>query len=149
MQTYTTRNVSSPGSPADLASTTATLFPQNSRTDVKYHEGAASPGKTTYVTREYDDVGNLTRQFDAADAGAADDLDARIVYTSQDPACQAAYLVGMPKQIDVRGDGTLMRHRESTISCTTGDLARCGFPSPTAPRPPPTWSTSATATSSR
>ncbi|MER6591182.1 SpvB/TcaC N-terminal domain-containing protein [Micromonospora purpureochromogenes] len=124
VQTYTARNVSSPGSPADLASTTATLFPQNSRTDVNYHEGAASPGKTTYVTREYDDVGNLTRQFDAADAGAADDLDARIVYTSQAPACQAAYLVGMPKQIDVRGDGTLMRHRESSINCTTGDLTQ-------------------------
>ncbi|MCW3840482.1 polymorphic toxin-type HINT domain-containing protein [Micromonospora yasonensis] len=124
LHTYTARDVGDPAGTADLASTTATLFPQETRTDVRYYEGQADPGKTTYITREYDAVGNLTRQFDAQDAGTADDLDARIGYTYTDPACRDTWIVGMPHVIDVRGDGTLMRHRESTINCATGDLAQ-------------------------
>ncbi|MEV4482529.1 SpvB/TcaC N-terminal domain-containing protein [Micromonospora coxensis] len=124
VEAYTPRDVTSPGAAADLGSLTATIFPQHTRTDVRHYEGAANPGKTTYVLREYDDVGNLTRQFDAADTGADDDLDARIGYTAQDPACRATHIVGMPRLIDVRGDGVLMRHRESTIDCATGDLTQ-------------------------
>jgi len=120
---YTTVDVLTPGAPVNLASTTATLYPELRRTDERFFEGGAVAGKSTLTLTEYDRLGNVTREVTANEAGTADDTDVRIGYTATDPACQAAYIVGMPTRLDVFGGGsTLMRHRETTIDCTTGDL---------------------------
>jgi hypothetical protein len=112
------------GGVANPGSLTATVHPQLVRTDRRFFEGQAAPGKTTFTTMEYDEVGNLTRSFDAADAGTADDVDTRIRYTVEDPACQATRIVGTPNVLDVFGGGVLMRHRESTVDCATGDVTQ-------------------------
>ena len=122
--TYLLRDVADPTGPADPRSTTATVFPQLVRTDRRFYEGQPTPGKTTFSTMEYDALGNVTRSFDAAEAGPADDVDTRVRYTAEDPACQASHIVGTPDVIDVYGGGTLMRHRESTVDCATGDVTQ-------------------------
>jgi RHS repeat-associated protein len=122
--TYLPRDIDAPAALADLTSTTATIFPQPARTELRFYEGQPVPTKSTSATFEYDSVGNLVRTVDAADQGAADDTDTRVSYTASDPACQAAHIVGTPTAIDVFGGGTLMRHRESTVDCTTGDLTQ-------------------------
>src|SRR5262249_30307876 len=53
--TYALSDVNTRGvAPANPASTTATAFPQLVRTDKKFFEGQATPGKTTYMTYQYD-----------------------------------------------------------------------------------------------
>jgi RHS repeat-associated protein len=122
VNTYSLRDINAPGAQADAKSTTATIFPQPTRTDRRYFEGQPSAAKTTFTEMEYDALGNVTRSFDAADTGPADDVDSRIHYTADDPACQASYIVGSPNAIDVFGNGTLMRHRSSTVNCANGDI---------------------------
>jgi RHS repeat-associated protein len=122
--TYVGRDVEAPAGTADLKSTTATIFPQLARADRRFYEGQPTPGKSTFTTTEYDEVGNVTRTFDAADPGPADDLDTRMGYTATDPACQDTYIVGVPNQLDVIGAGVRMRQRESTVDCVTGDVTR-------------------------
>src|SRR5262249_13573882 len=38
------------------------------------------------------------------------------------PACQASHIVGTPDVIEVRGNSTVMRSRDSTVDCVTGDV---------------------------
>lgn len=113
------------GQPADPLSTTATVFPEKVRTDDKYFEGQPTPGKSTYLTMEYDAVGNMVHYVDTADTGTADDVDVRVQYSAADPKCQATNILGTPTLIDVRGGGSggaVLRHREATVDCTTGNL---------------------------
>jgi RHS repeat-associated protein len=124
LSAYTLRDIDNPNGTADPKSTTATIFPALTRTDRRFYEGQAAPGKATFNTMEYDSFGNVTRSFDAADAGTADDTDTRVQYTADDPACQASHIVGTPDVIDVTGGGTLMRHRESTVDCGNGDITQ-------------------------
>jgi RHS repeat-associated protein len=105
-------------------STTATVFPQLTRTDRRWFEGQANPGKTTFTANSYDEFGNLTRVFDAADAGTADDVDTRMRYTADIAACRDSNIVGTPDGIDVFGGGHLIRSRESTVDCTTGNVTQ-------------------------
>ncbi|MCI5190326.1 MAG: sugar-binding protein, partial [Candidatus Electrothrix sp. AS4_5] len=56
-------------------SLTATVFPELIRTDKKFYEGQDEPGISTYQTFEYDALGNVKHFFDAADAGAEDDVE--------------------------------------------------------------------------
>ncbi len=72
----------------------------------------------------YDAVGNLTRTFDAADDGTADDVETLTGYSSSDPTCAAKGIVGVPNVIEVRAtaSNTVLRHRESTVDCTTADV---------------------------
>jgi len=123
VNTYQLRDVATGGT-AGPTSTTATVFPQLARTDKRFHEGAAAPGVSTYVEMAYDQYGNLIRSFDAADVGTADDVEARFGYTAADPACQARYIVGTANFVQERGTtpDTLMRHRQSTVDCATGDV---------------------------
>ncbi|GAB3001725.1 SpvB/TcaC N-terminal domain-containing protein [Saccharothrix stipae] len=120
--TYALRDVLTPGGQADAKSTTATLFPTLARTDRRFFEGQPNPGKSTFVEMDYDAFGNMTRRFDAADAGPGDDVDTRVRYTAEDAACAPGHIVGTPKVIDVFGNGTPMRHRESVVDCATGDV---------------------------
>ncbi|MFK3979614.1 SpvB/TcaC N-terminal domain-containing protein [Micromonospora sp. NPDC050397] len=121
---YQLRDVTNPGRVADPASTTATIFPQLVRTDQRFHEGQDAPGKTTYQEMSYDEVGNLTRTLDAAEAGPGDDVETKIRYTAEDAACRASGIVDTAKTEDVRGNGVLMRHRESTVDCGTGNVTQ-------------------------
>jgi RHS repeat-associated protein len=121
LNTYTLRDVAT-GNIADPRSTTATVFPQLSRVDKRFYEGQASPGKSTFTQTDYDAVGNVIRTFDAGDAGTADDVETRTGYTVTDPACQSRYIVGAANFMEQRASGTLLRHRESTVDCTTGTV---------------------------
>ena len=116
--TYLLRDVSTGVEPANAQSTTATIFPQLVRTDSRFYEGGAAPGKSTFTTQHYDALGNIIELFDSGEAGAADDVLATISYQS----CVATHIVGLPNAIVVTGNGTEMRRREATISCATGNL---------------------------
>jgi hypothetical protein len=54
---YTLLDVDNPSGTADPRSTTATIFPQLTRIDRLFYEGQATPGKSTFTTSEYDNVG--------------------------------------------------------------------------------------------
>jgi len=120
--TYLLRDLA--GGIANPASTTATVHPQLVRTDKRYFEGQPAPGVATFTEAEYDALGNVVRTFDAGDTGPADDVEIRIGYPTADPACQASHIVGTPDEIDVFGGGTLMRQRESTVDCASGDVTQ-------------------------
>jgi RHS repeat-associated protein len=122
--TYQLRDVSTPTAAADPKSTTATLFPQLVRTDQRFFEGQDTPGQTTYQEMSYDEAGNMIRTLDAGDAGPGDDVETRIRYTAEDTACRATGIIGTARTVDVRGNGTLMRHRESTVDCATGNVTQ-------------------------
>jgi RHS repeat-associated protein len=123
-QTYQLRDVFAPSGAADPASTTATIFPQLVRTDQLSFEGQATAGKSTHTEMSYDSVGNLVRTLDAGDAGPGDDVDTLTRYTAEDSTCQANNIVGTPKAVDIRGDGVVSRHRESTVDCKTGNVTQ-------------------------
>ncbi|UWQ09737.1 SpvB/TcaC N-terminal domain-containing protein [Aliiroseovarius crassostreae] len=107
------------GSAGDVASLTATIFPQLVRTDKAFYEGQGSAGKSTYTTFAYDYLGNVTRFFDAANLDtAADDVESLISYHS-DPA---AYIVGKANQVVVNGNGAEMRRRTAVFETGTGNL---------------------------
>ncbi|HEX6686418.1 MAG TPA: SpvB/TcaC N-terminal domain-containing protein [Candidatus Limnocylindrales bacterium] len=124
LNTYAGRDIDAPSAAADLASTTATIFPQLVRTEQRFYEGQATPSKSTFTTTEYDEFGNATRSVDTADAGAADDVDSRIGYTATDPECRANHIVGVPNRISVFAGGPLARDRESTVDCANGNVTQ-------------------------
>ncbi|MCI5131654.1 MAG: sugar-binding protein, partial [Candidatus Electrothrix sp. EH2] len=111
-------------------SLTATVFPELIRTDKKFYEGQDEPGISTYQTFEYDALGNVKHFFDAADAGAEDDVESFIHYHSD----TANYIVGKADKIEVKSNGTLYRLREATIENGTGNITqvRLSFGSGTA-----------------
>ncbi|MFI9816522.1 SpvB/TcaC N-terminal domain-containing protein [Saccharothrix variisporea] len=123
VNTYQLRDVNGGGT-ANPASTTATVFPLLARVDKHFHEGQANPGKSTYTEMAYDDYGNLIRSFDAADAGPGDDVEAEFGYTASIAACRDRNIVGVANLVRESGTSprTLMRHRESTVDCTSGDV---------------------------
>ncbi|HET9495728.1 MAG TPA: SpvB/TcaC N-terminal domain-containing protein [Chloroflexia bacterium] len=99
---------------------TAVRFPRLTRTEQRFFEGQAAAGKTTATTYGYDQLGNVTRYVETGDTGAEDDVTAAITYHS----CPANYVVGKAKEIVVSANGAEMRHRDSTISCATGNITR-------------------------
>ena len=122
--TYVLRDVDIGTEPVDGTSTTATVFPQLTRTDKRFFEGGTVAQKATATLHEYDALGNVSRFTDTGDVGAQDDVVVVINYTSSDPACQSSYIVGKANKIVVTGNGAPMRNREATIDCTTGDEAQ-------------------------
>jgi RHS repeat-associated protein len=122
--TYVLRDVNLGIEPADPASTTATEFPQLTRTDKRFFEGGTVAQKATATLQQYDALGNLSGFTDTGDVGATDDAVATISYSSSDPACQSSYIVGKANKILVTGNGVLMRDREATIDCTTGNVTQ-------------------------
>jgi RHS repeat-associated protein len=121
--TYQLRDVAT-GATADPASGTATVFPHLVRTDKRFYEGQPAAGMSTFTEMSYDEYGNLIRTYDAADVGTADDRETRIGYTATDPACRDRHILGIANAIQERGTApdTLLRHRESTVDCATGDV---------------------------
>jgi RHS repeat-associated protein len=117
--TYQLRDVGTAAAPADPASVAATLFPELIRTDRRFYEGQTSPGKTTFSTNEYDALGNIVRFTDDGEPGVAtDNVDAVIAYTN----CPS-YVI-KPNHITVRGNGAIMRERDATIDCGTGNVTQ-------------------------
>ena len=108
------------GRGGELEDFTATRFPRLTRTDQRFYEGQASPGKSTYQTFGYDSLGNVTQFVDAGDDGAQDDLTAAITYSS----CSATNVVGKATGITVTSNGAEVRRREATIDCATGDMTQ-------------------------
>ncbi|WP_420209289.1 SpvB/TcaC N-terminal domain-containing protein [Candidatus Electronema sp. JC] len=104
-------------------SLTATVFPEMIRTDKKFYEGQDEPGISTYQTFAYDALGNVTHFFDAADAGAEDDVESFIGYHSD----TANYIVGKADKIEVKSNGTLYRQREAVIENGTGNIRQVGL----------------------
>ncbi len=125
IHTYQLRDVAT-GGPADPASPTATVFPQLTRTDNNFYEGQATPGRTTFTETAYDEFGNVTRSFDAADAGTADDLESITGYSGAAPACRDRHVVGFATSLreTATATGTLLRRREATVDCVTADVTQ-------------------------
>ncbi|WP_109507300.1 SpvB/TcaC N-terminal domain-containing protein [Nocardioides speluncae] len=119
---YQLRDVAT-GAPASPRSDRATVFPMLTRTDSRFYEGEATPGKTTYTEMSYDEFGNLARTFDAGDAGAGDDTETVNVYNTSD-ACRSRHIVSMATSSHVRNGTTPLRRSEATIDCTNGDATQ-------------------------
>ncbi|CRK58109.1 Mll6838 protein [Alloactinosynnema sp. L-07] len=111
------------GTTADPVSPTATVFPQLTRADKKFYEGAQEPAKTTHTVMAYDEYGNLTGSFDAGDEGIEDDVQTDFGYTTSDQACRDRNLVGLARSVSQRATATdtPLRYRESTVDCATGE----------------------------
>lgn len=108
------------GLAGDPRSATAAEFPQLVRTDKRFYEGAATPGKQTFLTYQYDALGNVTRIFDAAEPGTADDLQTDIAYA----ACPATYVMATANRVVVSSNGSELRRREGAVDCATGDVTQ-------------------------
>ncbi|RIK42745.1 MAG: hypothetical protein DCC55_07780 [Chloroflexi bacterium] len=122
--TYLLRDVASGAEPANAQSTTATIFPQAVRVDNRYYEGQATPGKSTFVTNQYDALGNLVQYFDAGDTGVDDDFLSVMAYSADVPACMANHIVATPLALTITGNGSVMRQRQAQIDCTTGKVTQ-------------------------
>ena len=118
--TYLLRDVGSGAEPADPASTTATIFPQLVRTDRRFFEGEPIARMSTSETRQYDQLGNVSGFTDSGDAGPADDVSATVDYSD----CAGTYVVGLPTGIRVSSGAELLRHRDATVDCATGNVTR-------------------------
>ncbi|WP_369034861.1 SpvB/TcaC N-terminal domain-containing protein [Streptomyces adonidis] len=119
VNTYALRDVAT-GEPADGDSTGATLFPHLVRTESRWYEGEAEPGKSTSSVLSYDELGNVTRTVDYGEPGAADNVETRTRYTE----CADTHIVGIARAVEVYGGGEMTRSRESEVDCATGDITR-------------------------
>lgn len=119
--TYQLRDVATGGA-ASATSTTATVFPLLARTDRRFYEGQAAPGKSTYIENTYDEYGNVTRTFDAADTGTADDVETNVRYSGTITACRDVHVVGLPVASDIRGTGGVLRRSEADVDCGTANV---------------------------
>ncbi|WP_449480079.1 SpvB/TcaC N-terminal domain-containing protein [Streptomyces avidinii] len=120
LNTYRLQDTAS-GKEADPKSRTATVFAQLTRVEEKFYEGAATAAKSTHTELAYDDHGNVVRAFDAADEGAADDLETTYGYSGSDPACRDRGIVGIANVVWQRAaeTGAVLRHRETGVDCAS------------------------------
>ncbi|MDH5382327.1 MAG: hypothetical protein OEW75_15840, partial [Cyclobacteriaceae bacterium] len=95
-------------------------FPILVSTEQQIYEGQSSPGLTTRSRYEYDDLGNMTFIHDEGGEGSDDDLEAIVTYHRY----EGPYIMGSPKSIEVKGNGTDYRRREATIDPTTGQVTQ-------------------------
>jgi RHS repeat-associated protein len=123
VNTYQLRDVAT-GTPANGASATATVFPLLARTDRHFYEGQAAAAKSTYLENTYDEFGNVTRTFDAADAGTGDDVETRVRYSGTVADCRGANVVGFPvfSEVLASASGTQLRRSEADVDCGTADV---------------------------
>ena len=118
VHSYDLRNVDTgtAGNPQDRS---ATIFPQLTRTDRRFYEGAPAPAKSTFATFEYDSLGEMTRTLDTGDDGSDDDLLTELTYTD----CPGTR-VHQANSVKATGGGALLRRREATIDCATGNVTQ-------------------------
>ncbi|HEX4704038.1 MAG TPA: toxin TcdB middle/N-terminal domain-containing protein, partial [Pseudonocardiaceae bacterium] len=96
-QTYSFRDVQIGAEPADITSTTATVFPMLVRTDERFSEGGPTAQKVTFTTQHYDALGNVDKTVDVGDPGTGAD----VVATSTFASCPDTYVMSMPSSIVV------------------------------------------------
>ncbi|MDM4719572.1 SpvB/TcaC N-terminal domain-containing protein [Micromonospora sp. WMMA1363] len=120
VNTYRLHDTAS-GAEADPKSRTATVFPQLTRVEDTFYEGATTAAKSTFTELSYDAYGNVVRTFDAADEGAADDLETTYGYSGSDAACRDRGIVGIANVLRQKAaaTGAVLRHREADIDCET------------------------------
>ncbi|MEV0622006.1 toxin TcdB middle/N-terminal domain-containing protein, partial [Nonomuraea sp. NPDC050404] len=116
---YELRDVAT-GEPADGRSTSAVIFPLLVRTDRRWYEGQATPGKQTRTDMTYDKHGNLIKATDYGESGDADDVVTTTGYTD----CAEPHIIGVPNKSEVRGGGKVMRRSEADVDCATGNVTR-------------------------
>ena len=126
---YTFREVDTQqalATPAALAATLSSVFPELHTTIRRRAEGDASASVQTEVDQTYDADGNVIQMTDTGDAGPADDYTATMTYTGHGGAnagCAVHHIIGLADSITVKAaDGSLLRHRESSFDCGNGDL---------------------------
>lgn len=108
------------GQAGDPQSTTASEFAQLIRTDQRFYQGNSTPGKQTYITYQYDALGNITQVFDAGDAGAQDDPQTDITYA----ACPASYVMDAQTRV-VSSSSATAKARPTAQPATSRRPARC------------------------
>jgi RHS repeat-associated protein len=118
LNTYALRDVAT-GNPANPQDRLATVFPSLARTDKNFYEGAAVAAKSTHTTYEYDALGDTLHTVDVGDDGADDDLDTALAYTN----CPATN-VHQAVAVTATAVATVLRQREATIDCATGDVTQ-------------------------
>ncbi|MBC6448672.1 SpvB/TcaC N-terminal domain-containing protein [Actinokineospora xionganensis] len=125
VNTYQLRDVATGGDAAP-GSGTATAVPLLARTDTRWFEGDPTPRKSTHVEMSYDEYGNLTRSFDAADDGTADDVEAHFEYTATDQACRDRNIIGTARVVweNRATPFEYLRYRDSTVDCSTGAMTQ-------------------------
>lgn len=119
VHTYELRNVDT-GTAGDPQDRSATIFPHLTRTERRFYEGAAVAAKSTFTTFQYDGLGDITQTLDAGDDGTDDDLSTVVGYTD----CPATRVHQPNSMTATGGDGTLLRKREASINCATGDVTQ-------------------------
>ena len=119
-QSYVLRDVTTGAEPGDPNSTTATEFPMPVRTDKTYFEGGPTAQKSTFATLHYDAFGNVDQAFDTGEPGTQDGVLSTTTYAS----CPDTYVLSMPSSLVVTGGGNVMRHREQTVDCATGNVTQ-------------------------
>ncbi|MEV0382548.1 SpvB/TcaC N-terminal domain-containing protein [Nonomuraea sp. NPDC050643] len=95
-------------------------FPQLARVDSLWFEGQAQAGKQTRTEMSYDALGNVTKKIDYGEPGTGDDVETVTGYTT----CADTYIVGVPRTLQVRGAGTVMRRADSIVDCRTGNVTQ-------------------------
>ncbi|RKS76907.1 RHS repeat-associated protein [Actinomadura pelletieri DSM 43383] len=119
LKTYVLRDVGS-GDVTDGRGDTVTVFAELVRTDQRWYEGRAEPGKSTSTEMSYDRYGNVVRTVDRGEPGAADDVETTTRYTE----CADTHIVGVAQATEARSGGELLNARESTVDCDTGNVTR-------------------------
>jgi RHS repeat-associated protein len=115
--TYALRDVDTNSTLTNPRSTTATVFPQRIRTDVRHYESQPAPGQQTSITYEYDQRGMVIRTVDAGDSGADDDRVTSVAYSQ----CPSTNLYAVPvKTVVADGRGTVLQHSEAQVDCAKG-----------------------------
>ncbi|WP_346102959.1 SpvB/TcaC N-terminal domain-containing protein [Nonomuraea maheshkhaliensis] len=119
VRTYELRDVAT-GAAGDPASTTAAIFPMLVRTDERWYEGQAQPGKQTRVELVYDKHGNIVKTTDHGESGGADDVVTTVGFAD----CAATHILDAADRSEVRGGGKVMRRTDADIDCATGNMTR-------------------------
>ncbi|SEF70746.1 RHS repeat-associated core domain-containing protein [Nonomuraea solani] len=97
-----------------------TRFPQLTRVEASWFEGQAQAGKQTRTEMSYDELGNLTKKIEYGEPGTGDDVETVTGYTT----CADTHIVGVPRTLQVRGGGKVMRRADSTVDCRTGNVTQ-------------------------
>ncbi|MEN8140663.1 MAG: SpvB/TcaC N-terminal domain-containing protein, partial [Thermodesulfobacteriota bacterium] len=98
---------------------TATIFPQLQKTEKFFYEGQDTAAKSTFTAFTYDEYGNVSSFFDAADAGAHDDVAAAISYYE---FAEEDYIKDRPAAILVTDGGSSVLRQRSASYDSRGNL---------------------------
>jgi YD repeat-containing protein len=112
---YRLRDVETGGS-GNPRSLIASEYPELIRTDRHLYEGQATAAVSTSTTYEHDALGDITRTFDAGDAGTDDDLTTALTYTT----CPGTY-VHQAESVTASSASAELRRRDSEVDCATGE----------------------------